>query len=431
NRATLYYQHTLYQPRSRWEVFSRLQAGYSCIYHTSYDVADELLSAGSLSFVWDGNGNLLQKTNGTATTNFAYDFENHVKHVTFLNASTESYRYNGDGLRIAKIPPSGPPINYFLSGSDVWREESSPGGPPSTDYILAGSMAGPLGLKQPGSPNPVYHYTLGDGQGSIMGVTDDAGTITDQYQYEAWGNPVNLPNPPPNQTYNPYHYTGQQSDSSTGLYYLRNRYYDAQAGRFITEDPIGFEGGTNFYAYCRNNPANFADPSGELLPLIIAGVVLISAAIYVYEVQPSEASKAGVSNEEVNVAMQQLSQSSPNLSQQQQANYQQILVGYQNIYPNLVSPACGLAAANVADSLNAQFSQAKMFPSDEYYSIGLASTQTANGPTQYNPSNYTEIIVDQNTSIYLYTGSDRSSPHIQVVHKTNQKSRLIKKECPK
>ncbi|MCL5772914.1 MAG: DUF4329 domain-containing protein [Firmicutes bacterium] len=230
--------------------------------NSTYDAADQLLTAGSLTFVWDGNGNLIQKTNGTATTNFAYDYENHLKQVTFPNASTESYRYNGDGLRIAKIPSSSPQINYYLSGSDVWREESSPGGPPSTDYILAGSMAGPLGFKQPGSPNPVYHYSLTDGQGSIMGLTDDAGTITDQYQYEAWGNPANLPNPPPNQTYNPYHYTGQQVDPSTGLHYLRNRYYDAQAGRFITDDPIGFEGGLNLFAYCDNDPVNLIDPEG-------------------------------------------------------------------------------------------------------------------------------------------------------------------------
>ncbi|MCL4417901.1 MAG: hypothetical protein M1365_14655, partial [Actinobacteria bacterium] len=109
---------------------------------------------------------------------------------------------------------------------------------------------------------PVYHYSHGDGQGSIMGLTDAAGTITDQYQYDAWGNPVTLLNPPPNNTYNPYRYTGQQSDSSTNLYYLRNRYYNAQVGRFITQDPIGFKGGLNLFTYVKNNPVNFWDPFG-------------------------------------------------------------------------------------------------------------------------------------------------------------------------
>jgi RHS repeat-associated protein len=45
-------------------------------------------------------------------------------------------------------------------------------------------------------------------------------------------------------------------------HYYRARYYDPKAGRFISEDPIGFEGGINFYAYVANNPVNVNDPLG-------------------------------------------------------------------------------------------------------------------------------------------------------------------------
>ena len=44
--------------------------------------------------------------------------------------------------------------------------------------------------------------------------------------------------------------------------YYRARYYDPHAGRFMTEDPIGFEGGANFYRYVRNNPTKLRDPFG-------------------------------------------------------------------------------------------------------------------------------------------------------------------------
>lgn len=44
--------------------------------------------------------------------------------------------------------------------------------------------------------------------------------------------------------------------------YYRARYYDPQGGRFLSEDPIEFEGGLNFYAYVENNPHNFFDPWG-------------------------------------------------------------------------------------------------------------------------------------------------------------------------
>ena len=46
--------------------------------------------------------------------------------------------------------------------------------------------------------------------------------------------------------------------------YYRARYYDPSTGRFLSEDPLGFDGdGTNFYAYIDNSPVNFDDPSGE------------------------------------------------------------------------------------------------------------------------------------------------------------------------
>ena len=52
-----------------------------------------------------------------------------------------------------------------------------------------------------------------------------------------------------------------ESDTETGLYYYRARYYDPSAGRFLSEDPIGFEGGGNFFAYVSNSPS-YLDPWG-------------------------------------------------------------------------------------------------------------------------------------------------------------------------
>ena len=54
------------------------------------------------------------------------------------------------------------------------------------------------------------------------------------------------------------------------MVYARNRYYSPGLGRFISQDPIGFAGGLNLYAYCGNDPINFTDPLG-LDRVIIAG----------------------------------------------------------------------------------------------------------------------------------------------------------------
>ena len=65
---------------------------------------------------------------------------------------------------------------------------------------------------------------------------------------------------------NPFQYTARESDTETGLYYYRARYYDPTNGRFVSEDPIGFAGGANFYAYVGDSPTSLIDPSGLCPP---------------------------------------------------------------------------------------------------------------------------------------------------------------------
>ncbi len=55
--------------------------------------------------------------------------------------------------------------------------------------------------------------------------------------------------------------TGRENDS-TGLYFYRARYYSPTLQRFISEDPIGFDGGINLYTYAGNQPTGRVDPSG-------------------------------------------------------------------------------------------------------------------------------------------------------------------------
>jgi len=65
--------------------------------------------------------------------------------------------------------------------------------------------------------------------------------------------------------------------SETSLYYYRARYYDSASSRFLSEDPITFSGGINFYAYVGNNPVIFLDLDG-LSPLSYGQVMNLIAA---------------------------------------------------------------------------------------------------------------------------------------------------------
>ncbi len=60
----------------------------------------------------------------------------------------------------------------------------------------------------------------------------------------------------------PLRYMARELDPITGLYHVRNRWYDPVANRFVSEDPIGLAGGINLYAYALNSPTNLRDPMG-------------------------------------------------------------------------------------------------------------------------------------------------------------------------
>lgn len=55
---------------------------------------------------------------------------------------------------------------------------------------------------------------------------------------------------------------GYYTDRESGLQLLTHRYYDPQAGRFVTRDPSGYAGGFNLYSHVQNNPLAYSDPSG-------------------------------------------------------------------------------------------------------------------------------------------------------------------------
>jgi RHS repeat-associated protein len=55
---------------------------------------------------------------------------------------------------------------------------------------------------------------------------------------------------------------GRDYEPEVGLYYFRNRYYHPQLGRFLQQDPMGYEDSQNLYQAFNQNPVNFTDPFG-------------------------------------------------------------------------------------------------------------------------------------------------------------------------
>ena len=102
--------------------------------------------------------------------------------------------------------------------------------------------------------NNWYGY---DGEGHVRTLTDSSGTITDSYDYDAFGNVIASTGTTPNL----YRYRGEQFDSDLDLYYLRARWYNPVTGRFLSRDPLDTG---NKYAYAGADPVNRRDPSEML-----------------------------------------------------------------------------------------------------------------------------------------------------------------------
>jgi len=105
----------------------------------------------------------------------------------------------------------------------------------------------------------VYHH---DGTGHTVVLTNAAQQTVNTYAYDPYGRIMAQTEA----VAQPFQYAGQFGVIAEGnnLYYMRARYYDANVGRFISEDPIGFQGRLNLYAYVGGNPMMAIDPSGKL-----------------------------------------------------------------------------------------------------------------------------------------------------------------------
>jgi RHS repeat-associated protein len=105
----------------------------------------------------------------------------------------------------------------------------------------------------------VVSYAHTDHQGSVITLTDAAGTLTGSYSYDPYGTHHTATGTAA--AANPYRYISGYLDTTTGHYKLGIRYYNPDLGRFTQPDPTGAE--PNPYLYATGDPINRSDPEGS------------------------------------------------------------------------------------------------------------------------------------------------------------------------
>jgi RHS repeat-associated protein len=221
----------------------------------TYDAENRLTNAGGVANSFDLNGNMTAK----GADIFAYDFEDRLKNST-INSTLSQYQYDGTGNRLAKTTDA-MTTRYVLdlngSLSKVLAETDA------TNAVSSYYVYG-LGLISRIAPDGSTHYYHYDSRGSIIALTDATGTITDKYAYDPFGKLANSQGT----TLNPFKYVGRYGviDEGNGLQYIRARYYDPGAGRFISKDAKAGKDNDgqslNKYVYALNNPVMLIDISG-------------------------------------------------------------------------------------------------------------------------------------------------------------------------
>jgi RHS repeat-associated protein len=215
--------------------------------------SNELTATSSTNYIFDANGNTISKIDSNGTTTYSWDFENRLASVTLPNSGgVVTFKYDPFGQRVYKASSSA--VNIYVYDRRNLIEKTDANGSLAVRYVNGLKIDEPL-VRLAGS---TISYYEADGQGSITSLSDASGSVANQYVYDSFGNSLTTSGAVTNEL----RFTGREFDSETNLYFYRARYYDPTAGRFISEDPINFSGGYNFYAYVRNNPVTLVDPTG-------------------------------------------------------------------------------------------------------------------------------------------------------------------------
>jgi RHS repeat-associated protein len=216
-----------------------------------YQAGGRLEQAGGATYQYDPDGNLAEKRQADgACWRYAWNGAGHLAEVTRPDGGKVAFTYDALGRRVGKRSAEGE--TRFVWDGDVLLHELSPRGAPTTWYFEPESHA-PIAKEQDGKRWSV----VTDHMGAPAEIYDDAGRLAWRSQLDTYG----AGQPDVALTDCPWRWPGQYADAETGLHYNRFRYYDPDAGSYLSPDPVGIEAGPALYAYAPD-PTTSVDPLG-------------------------------------------------------------------------------------------------------------------------------------------------------------------------
>ena len=280
-------------------------------YQSGNNRLQQTIGAETIDYTYDTAGNTLTK----GTTSFSWNDDNRLESIAVNSITQGTYGYDARGLRTIKTTDKGTILSvYDLAGNLIVEADAE--GDAIREYVYLNSSRicffnytksisqqasseQTIGILQVLSDiNVTAEYSsldvdgngqvnLGDAVDTLRAqagigryyyisdhlntsqlITDDAGNVVWQGDYQPFGN-VDVVVDDLN---NHFRFPGQILDTESGLHYNWHRFYDPSTGRYISADPIGLDGGMNLYAYVGGDPVNAIDPSGEVFSSIDSAI---------------------------------------------------------------------------------------------------------------------------------------------------------------
>ncbi len=257
---------------------------------------DRLNPTNHFTYRHDENGNMTNAFGAGQSWTLTYDEDNRTTSLCWsngvLNDVILTNRYDALGRRIAKTR-DGLQMGYVLDLAGRMERILCDLSPSRT--ITAWYVHGPdLAFKvTPDGSLTCYHA---DPHGNIIALTDGNAVTAAEYAYTPYGRSLGRTNTP-SQAANPYLFAGSKGvmEDLPGLFFMRARYYSAEAGVFLSTEPIRHVGPTwrpMPHAYAFGNPLRYTDPTGEWPVLEQAWAAVREFAVGAWAEIRSEAQQA-------------------------------------------------------------------------------------------------------------------------------------------
>lgn len=192
---------------------------------------------------------------------------------------TTCYVYDGSGQRVRKVTerqaaagqiPTRKTERIYLGGFEIYREYASDGSTIDLERETLHVMDDKRRIAlvetrtrgSDGSSAQLVRYQFSNHLGSSNLELDDQAKIISYEEYFPYGSTSYQAVQSQQAVPKRYRYTGLEKDEESGMAYHSARYYLPWIGRWINPDPVGLDGGLNFYLYASNNPIIHIDPAG-------------------------------------------------------------------------------------------------------------------------------------------------------------------------